>query len=421
MKYCKNCGKELKDDAKFCPKCGSVVPVQEKSENYEKNEAKNIPPVSDTEKPPRSFCKNCGAPLREGVKFCHKCGSPVSAPVEHDIKQDLESPDNLNIYPPSSIKSDKTKFSQATQEETDKIKASKISDNLANKDNAAEKELKNKYPPLAEYPQVTESKVHKSKILPLLYGIIPVLIVAGIAVFLYTTNRLPFISQTNTNQKQTSLKREKGSAKKPPSVKTKKKIKPAKVASLNKSKTKTVKKGITFVYPKKILRSPVSPSLAPPQANTYRPPAQVYHVNHVKIAFNTLRTNFNSAQAKLISYVPEHVSGQSSINFVVLSHVYSFASNISTNSIEMFKVEFRAAIPQNLNAASVKIVSKIGGQEGFGAANISFINLSSSGVYTIGIPVKIPAYFMTGNYYFNAEVEALGMFLTSNNAYFRVK
>lgn len=52
MKYCKNCGKELKDDAKFCPKCGSVVPVQEKSENYEKNEAKNISPVSDTGKPP---------------------------------------------------------------------------------------------------------------------------------------------------------------------------------------------------------------------------------------------------------------------------------------------------------------------------------------------------------------------------------
>lgn len=24
------------------------------------------------------FCKNCGAPLKEGAKFCSKCGTPVS-------------------------------------------------------------------------------------------------------------------------------------------------------------------------------------------------------------------------------------------------------------------------------------------------------------------------------------------------------
>ena len=419
MKYCKNCGKELKDDAKFCPRCGSTVPVIEKSE------IRDVPPVSDTKKPSQSFCKNCGAPLKEGVKFCQKCGSPVRAPVERDIKQNLESGSNLNNPPPSL---DETKFSQAAQEETDKPKppptvspdlktgTPTISDNLADKGNVLKKGLENAYPPPAEYPPIAESKANKSKILPFLYGIIPVLIVVGIAAFLYKTGRLPFISQT----KQTSLKK-KGSTKKTIAHKTKKKINQAKVASLNKSKTKAVKKGITFVYSKKAVPPAVYPSSAPSKANAYRPPVPVYPINHSRIAFNTLRTDFNSAQAKLISYVPEHVSGESSISFVVLSHVYSFAVNANANSPEMFKVEFTAAIPQNFNTPSVKIVSKIGGQEGFAAENISFINLSSSGVYTIAIPVRIPEYFMRGSYYFNAEVEAPGMFLTSNNAYFKVE
>jgi hypothetical protein len=165
---------------------------------------------------------------------------------------------------------------------------------------------------------------------------------------------------------------------------------------------------------------PVSSSYTPSQISSYKPPKPVYHINHVRIAFNTFRSNLESAKAELISFTSEHVSGESGVSFVILSHVYSFASNISANSIEMFEVEFTAAVPQSISVPQVKIVSRISGR-GFVAENISHINLSSSGVYKIAIPVKIPEYFRTGSYYFNAEAEVPGISLTSNNVYFRVE
>lgn len=54
-KRCLNCDSELPDHAKFCNKCGAVVPEQ-KSE---------------------LFCSKCGAKLEAGTKFCGSCGAPV--------------------------------------------------------------------------------------------------------------------------------------------------------------------------------------------------------------------------------------------------------------------------------------------------------------------------------------------------------
>lgn len=50
MTTCKNCGAELAENVKFCPKCGT------------KNE-------------PKHFCSSCGAEIQLNVKFCPKCGA----------------------------------------------------------------------------------------------------------------------------------------------------------------------------------------------------------------------------------------------------------------------------------------------------------------------------------------------------------
>ena len=379
MKYCKTCGNELKEGVKFCPVCGSVVSADEKGKAPEEGKDKALP-VSDLPwQTPPTFCKTCGAPLKEGARFCPSCGSPVGSPIGGSLNKDLEP--SKYIPPIQDVSTEARPYKTPPEE----IKPSQT-DNLT-KNNV---------------------KTHKAKLMPLLYGIIPVLIVVVITVLLYKTGRLPFISSTSFSQRHALLKKKisskKNAAKKAKKVKLSKKI--------STTKTKAAKK-VTHVYPKAPAHLPVSSLLAP-----YKP---AYRINHVRVAFNTLRMDFGSAQAKIVSFLPKRVSGQSGISFVVISHVYSLASNVNTDSTEMFKVEFTAAVPQNMNTSSVKIVSKIGGQNGFGAENVFFANLSSSGVYTVGIPVRIPAYLAAGSYYFNAEVEVPGMFMTSGNAYFRVE
>ncbi len=379
MKYCKNCGSELKENAKFCPKCGSAVSLPEKNIDSKSSEPalkSNVPPVSVSVKTSH-FCKNCGTPLKEDSVFCQNCGNRVGLPSEHNIKQNLELYNNI---PPVSNGFDEIKPS---------------------------KESKNEYPPTGEL------RARKNRVLPFLLGIIPILIVTGITVFLYKVHKLPFINYIKPSNKSISFSSKKHAAAQP-SLSQKNQLKEGKV--------KTAKKGKIPAQPKLVIQPLISTPPAHPK--TYRPPKPVYHinyVNHARVAFNTFRSNLESAKAETISFTSEHVSGESSVNFVVISHVYSFASNVSANSIEMFEVEFTAAVPQNINAPQVKIVSRIGGQEGFSAENISYINLSSSGVYKIAIPVRIPEYFITGSYYFNAEVKAPGISLTSNNAYFRVE
>lgn len=52
MSKCTNCGIELNENMKFCPNCGSSIPV-------------------------KKVCTNCGTELIEGMKFCHNCGASV--------------------------------------------------------------------------------------------------------------------------------------------------------------------------------------------------------------------------------------------------------------------------------------------------------------------------------------------------------
>ena len=50
---CTNCGANLLETDRFCPKCGAKA-------------------IKDRR------CPDCGTVLREGTKFCHKCGRPIS-------------------------------------------------------------------------------------------------------------------------------------------------------------------------------------------------------------------------------------------------------------------------------------------------------------------------------------------------------
>jgi len=61
--FCLQCGKDVKEGAKFCAHCGSAVPAA---------------PVQNTQ-PTKQYCSSCGIVLKAGAKFCPGCGTPVSS------------------------------------------------------------------------------------------------------------------------------------------------------------------------------------------------------------------------------------------------------------------------------------------------------------------------------------------------------
>ncbi len=52
--FCRNCGKEISDDAVFCSGCGQKV-------------IDNSTPT----------CPSCGTPVNQGATFCSKCGKKI--------------------------------------------------------------------------------------------------------------------------------------------------------------------------------------------------------------------------------------------------------------------------------------------------------------------------------------------------------
>lgn len=81
MKKCPNCGKELKDEAKFCGGCGYKFQVS----NPENKEEKLT-------------CPNCGNVLKPGAKFCGKCGTKME-----NINSEKASPTNPDIAKQASF------------------------------------------------------------------------------------------------------------------------------------------------------------------------------------------------------------------------------------------------------------------------------------------------------------------------------
>ncbi len=79
MTTCKECGKILLENAKFCIKCGS----SNQEETNQKNED-NGNEQSDLE-----LCNSCYYPLRDGASFCVSCGDPVSK-SEPDLEEQVD-------------------------------------------------------------------------------------------------------------------------------------------------------------------------------------------------------------------------------------------------------------------------------------------------------------------------------------------
>lgn len=63
MKICKNCGRNLPDEAKFCRECGCEVTPEE--------------PINEKE---TQFCSKCGSEMPKGTRFCPNCGTPSGIP-----------------------------------------------------------------------------------------------------------------------------------------------------------------------------------------------------------------------------------------------------------------------------------------------------------------------------------------------------
>ena len=106
---CKNCGAEVKDGVKFCPSCGYKV----------------VPPVQAA--PEAGVCSDCGAKLKPGVKFCPSCGKKTSengsdpqqsAPVPAPAPASTPAPAPVPEVKPEKTEPESKQEPAAVQEET---------------------------------------------------------------------------------------------------------------------------------------------------------------------------------------------------------------------------------------------------------------------------------------------------------------
>jgi len=82
---CKNCGSEISDTAKFCPKCGAKVEFE-----------KQLKPKIQRDV---IICKNCGEINPSIAKFCKKCGTPLKEKIAPVItKERIKRPSKIWIW-----------------------------------------------------------------------------------------------------------------------------------------------------------------------------------------------------------------------------------------------------------------------------------------------------------------------------------
>ena len=118
--FCKYCGKELIDGAKFCSQCGKMLTPRatNTASQEEQAEAKE---TTATVAENKKFCKHCGKEVLSTAQFCPKCGNKIlkekeaivdeaSAIENTPIPQQPTEEEKINEVPQESLKANETKF-----------------------------------------------------------------------------------------------------------------------------------------------------------------------------------------------------------------------------------------------------------------------------------------------------------------------
>lgn len=88
---CSKCNSEVKDNMKFCPKCGTEIPQIH-------------------------FCSQCGAELKEGMKFCSRCGCSI-----YDNSAHVDSSDSPMVFTHGSSEISGPFKQQVVQENAERL------------------------------------------------------------------------------------------------------------------------------------------------------------------------------------------------------------------------------------------------------------------------------------------------------------
>ena len=93
---CPKCQSEIKDNAKFCTKCGCNL-AEELAKMKPAAPQQPVQPQVQQDK----VCVKCGAPIKPGARFCTKCGTPVAqpAPVQPTVEAPKPAPTPVQSAP----------------------------------------------------------------------------------------------------------------------------------------------------------------------------------------------------------------------------------------------------------------------------------------------------------------------------------
>ena len=118
-RFCKHCGAQISDNAKFCRGCGRTVDAPVVNNTGAPNQAPNQATVQHSGTVPAGpVCPNCGNAIRPGAKFCRGCGynfaqSGVATNVYTGVYQQTGStPQNMTEQYRQNIRAGKTEKPQ---------------------------------------------------------------------------------------------------------------------------------------------------------------------------------------------------------------------------------------------------------------------------------------------------------------------
>ena len=72
--FCKNCGKDVRDDSQFCWNCGTNIEIKKNDSNDSV-----VPIIEESSK--KIKCKNCGNEIYEKTDICPHCGTHLRVVV----------------------------------------------------------------------------------------------------------------------------------------------------------------------------------------------------------------------------------------------------------------------------------------------------------------------------------------------------